>query len=157
MRDPANWSDAEALAELTHTAPVSEESVMLLLAHAEHVVVAAGYAVPFLERIQQEYPDDFWSNSTLGIRLTETSDEAPIRYFQAAVAVRPDDCFARTNLGSALGASGRTEEHLGGVDQDVATVAHLDAEPVHPAGRRTELVLAGGVVLRAVTGALEPL
>lgn len=85
---------------------------MLLLALAEHVVVAGGDAVPFLERIQQEYPDDFWSNSTLGIRLTETSDEAPIRYFQAAVAVRPDDCFARTNLGSALGASGRTEEAM---------------------------------------------
>ena len=41
------------------------------------VVVAGGNAVPFLERIQEEHPGDFWSNSTLGTRLAETDDEAP--------------------------------------------------------------------------------
>src|SRR5918994_7392285 len=56
-----------------------------------------------------------------------------------------------------VGAARRTDDDLRGVDEDVACRGHLDAEPIEPARRRTEPVLARGVVLRAVAGALEPL
>src|SRR5918996_2522193 len=56
-----------------------------------------------------------------------------------------------------VGAAGRTDDDLRGVDQDVSCRGHLDAEPIEPARCGTELVLARGVVLRAVAGALEPL
>jgi tetratricopeptide (TPR) repeat protein len=96
-------------------APVSEESVMLLLALAEHVVVAGGDAVPFLERVQREHPGDFWANFTLGLRLGERDElppEAALRYLQAAVAVRPEDPMARLLLGAGLADLGRLEEAM---------------------------------------------
>lgn len=110
VRDPATWKDKQALAALTSTAPVSSESVMLLLALAQHVILAGDDAVPFLTRIQQEYPADFWSNFELGLRFIATTPADAVRYFQAAVGVRPDSAVARGNLGSALGASGQIAE-----------------------------------------------
>jgi serine/threonine-protein kinase len=112
VRDPAIWNNRQTLTELASAAPVSDESVMLLLALAEHLIVAGGDAVPFLERIQQEHPDDYWSNFSLGLKLAESSPEASIRYFQAAVAVRPDDVISRGNLGTALQASGQIDEAM---------------------------------------------
>src|SRR6266545_2937422 len=56
-----------------------------------------------------------------------------------------------------IGPPGWAQDDLGGVHRHVAGRAHVDLEPVHAAGGGTELVLAGGVVLRAVAGTLEPL
>src|SRR5919109_1433243 len=55
-----------------------------------------------------------------------------------------------------VGAARRTDDDLRGVNEDVTCRGHLDAEPIEPARRGTELVLAGGVVLRAGAGGLEP-
>lgn len=112
VRDAANWKVPETLAELVSTTPASGETVMLLLALAEHVVVTGGDAVPFLERIQRQFPDDFWANFSLGMRLAEHDDASAIRYFQGAVALRPDDAMACGTLGAAMANSGRVEEAL---------------------------------------------
>ena len=88
---------------------------MLLLAIAEHVVVAGGDAVPFLEQIQRQYPGDFWANFTLGLRLGERAElpaEAALRYLQAAVAVRPEDAMARGLLAVGLADVGRIAEAM---------------------------------------------
>jgi tetratricopeptide (TPR) repeat protein len=68
--------------------------------------------VPFLEQIQREHPADFWSHFTLGVVLTRTAPDRAISCFHAAVALRPDSAVACTNLGAALGATGRIDEAL---------------------------------------------
>src|SRR5437588_4899144 len=55
-----------------------------------------------------------------------------------------------------VGAPGRPEDDGRGVDLDCVAF-HLDREPIHALRRRTQLVLPGAVVLRAVARALEPL
>ena len=55
-----------------------------------------------------------------------------------------------------VGATRRSEDHDRRVHHHVA-VLHLHHEAVHAARRRTQLVLAGEVVLGAVTRTLEPL
>ncbi len=113
VRDPANWNDSQALDELMSTAPVAEESVMLLLTLAEHVSFAKGDAVPFLTKIQQAHPAHFWSNFSLGLRLAGgTTSGAAVRFFQAAVAMRPDSPVVRAYLGNALGTSGQLDEAI---------------------------------------------
>jgi len=112
VRDPARWNDAAALTALTEKAPVGEESVPLLHALADRVILAGGDAVPFLTRVQQEHPDDFWSNLALGLVLSQRTPEDAIRYYQSAVAIRPDVAIALGNLGGALGSTGRIDEAI---------------------------------------------
>jgi tetratricopeptide (TPR) repeat protein len=112
VRDPANWKDKKALTELTKTAPIAKESVMLLRALADHLMVAGLDPVPFFEKIQQEHPGEFWSNFALGICVQQKSPAKAVRYFQAAVAVRPDDSVSRGNLGAVLGVSGQLDEAI---------------------------------------------
>ena len=64
---------------------------------------------------------------------------------------------ALRRLVDRVGAAGRSEDTSDGVDHDVAAADDLTWKRSMPAGRRAELVLAGGVVLRAVARALEPL
>jgi serine/threonine-protein kinase len=112
VRDPSTWNDKRALAELVDSAPASAESIQLLLALAEHVISVGADAKPFLTRIQQEYPADFWACTTLGRVLLPEHSASAVGYFQAALAMRPDSATARTNLGAALGAAGRIDESI---------------------------------------------
>lgn len=127
VRDPANWKDKQALVELASAAPVSKESVMLLLLLAEHVTVAGADEVPFLEKIQQQYPGDYWSNFTLGLRLSEHAPEPASRYFQAALAVQPDSYNARHGLGFSLFMSGLLEEASAELRHAIAIDARASA------------------------------
>jgi serine/threonine-protein kinase len=112
VRDASNWNDKEALADLMESAPASAESIQLLLALAEHVILAGGDAKPLLTRIQQEHPADFWACTTLGRVLLIEHSPATVGYFQAALATRPDSAVARTNLAAALGSAGRFDESI---------------------------------------------
>src|SRR5262249_50719306 len=65
--------------------------------------------------IQQRYPDDFWINHTLAwcyYTMTPPWLDQAIRYYTAAVALRPRSAGARTNLGIALSASGSRDEAI---------------------------------------------
>jgi tetratricopeptide (TPR) repeat protein len=60
-------------------------------------------AVRMLREGQYAYPADFWLNFELGNRLHERKDYAgALRYFTAALALRPDCSAAHYNLGNAL-------------------------------------------------------
>lgn len=120
VRDPAAWGNKQVLANLMIEAPVSSESVLLLLTLAEHVVQAKGDAVPFLERIQQEHPDNYWANSALGSRLVQRTPDASLRYFQAAAAVRPESTIARGNLGAVLTMCGQRDEGMAQLKKSIA-------------------------------------
>jgi tetratricopeptide (TPR) repeat protein len=72
-------------------------------------------AVGFLRRAQQEHPDDFWVNETLGMALDEVTppawDEA-VRFKSAAVALRPDSSVAHNNLGWSLRGQRKLDEAI---------------------------------------------
>jgi tetratricopeptide (TPR) repeat protein len=133
VRDPDAWVDEATLAELASSAPVSVESLTLLLTLVEHLIRAGADAVPYLERIQQEHPDDYWVNATLGSQLARHTPSAAVRYFQAAAAVRPGSAVARRNLGIVLVTSGRIEE---------GTAHFRKAIAIDPADARSHVALS---------------
>ncbi len=68
-------------------------------------------AIALLRRVQRVHADDFWINHDLARSLMSTGqlDEA-IRFYSAALAIRPTSELAQRALGEALRAAGRTEE-----------------------------------------------
>ncbi len=110
LRDPTAWKDQAALIESTATALAAKPSVPLLVALGERLRDAGGDAVPFLKAVQQEYPGDFWANFALATALVGKKSREPIRYFQAALAVRPGSAVVNNCLGCALMNSGQRDE-----------------------------------------------
>jgi serine/threonine-protein kinase len=111
--DPAAWDDPAALVELAWTAPLEGESVRLLTALGERMLESGRYTFDLLEKLQQKHPGDFWANLTLadGLRWRNKHGER-IRYYQAALALRPGATVVWNNLGHALALSGRTDEAI---------------------------------------------
>src|SRR5205085_5681618 len=72
-------------------------------------------ALELLMTVQQRHSDDFWINEELGVTYRTTNpprlDQA-IRYFTAAVALRPRSAGARVNLGGTLGRAGAYDEAI---------------------------------------------
>jgi serine/threonine-protein kinase len=105
VRDPAAWADAAALAELARTAPIAEQSPPLLLALGERLHLAGGDGIRLLRRVQEQYPDDFWTNLTLARafygawRQGKGDWTAAAAYYQKALDIRPKAVAVHNNLG----------------------------------------------------------
>ena len=84
--NPMAWDDAKALAELAQSAPVTGQSLSLLLALGERLRDAGGDAVPFLKRVQKEHPADFWANLILGNTMLRLTPLEAGGYYRAALA-----------------------------------------------------------------------
>jgi serine/threonine-protein kinase len=112
LRDPAVWKDHAALYELAETALAEKPSAQLLVAVGERLLYAGVDPVPFLQRVQGEYPADFWANLALGIVLLEKNPGESIRYLQAALAIRPRTALVHDDLGLALLGVGRTDDAI---------------------------------------------
>jgi tetratricopeptide (TPR) repeat protein len=70
-------------------------------------------AVEVLRQAQQRHPGDYWINERLGYFLLQLEPAQPgeaARFFQAALALRPDDAAMHHNLGFALEKQGRPAE-----------------------------------------------
>jgi serine/threonine-protein kinase len=101
--DPAAWEDREALAELARTAPVAREPGALLLGLCERLRGVGGDAVPLLQRVQKEYPADFWANLILGNAMLRSVPQEAAGYYRAALAGRPRAAVGYCAVGDALG------------------------------------------------------
>jgi serine/threonine-protein kinase len=109
----AVWTNKSGLAELIASAPVTENSVPLLLALGERYSRQGGNPTDLFAKCQRVRPNDFWTNSWLGTAWRGQKNPAEaIRYFQAAVAVRPDSSIAYNNLGLALTDLRRVEDAI---------------------------------------------
>jgi tetratricopeptide (TPR) repeat protein len=119
-RDPAAWGDAVALAELARTAPVVDQPPPLLLALGEQLQLAGGDGIGLLRRVQEQYPDDFWVNFTLGrvlygaVRQGKDNWIAVIPYYQKALDIRPKAVAVHNNLGLVLVDVGWLEDNANG-------------------------------------------
>jgi eukaryotic-like serine/threonine-protein kinase len=101
-RVPAAWEDSGALAELARAVPVERLSVSLLLAIGERLRAFRGDAAPFLKRVQEEHPDDFWANLILGDALLQWAPQEAAGYYRAVLASRPKAAVGYCAVGDAL-------------------------------------------------------
>jgi tetratricopeptide (TPR) repeat protein len=70
-------------------------------------------AVRLLRDAQRVYPGDFWLNFELAVALRKINDhEEAVRFYTAALAIRPDSTAALNNLGNALKAQKRLDEAI---------------------------------------------
>jgi serine/threonine-protein kinase len=100
--DPTSWADSAALSDLARTMPPRACSLSLQLALAERLKDAGGDATPFLRRVQNEHPDDFWVNLILGNMLLFRATGEAREYYRVALASRPQAAVAYCGLGDAL-------------------------------------------------------
>jgi Flp pilus assembly protein TadD len=111
LREALEHQDGEALAALAEPAASSQlpPSSLTLLAGALHKGGAAKQAITLLQRAQRQYPDDFWVNYGLAYYFLNSKPPRPekaVRYYTAAVALRPNSSGAHLNLGVALKETG---------------------------------------------------
>jgi serine/threonine-protein kinase len=142
VRDPALTRDA--LAKLAKSARIQDQSVQLLVALGQRMQAADADPIELLGRIQQQHPGDFWACYTLADALWGKKPAECIRYYQAALAIRPDAAVAHHNVGRALANVGRIDEAI----EHFQEAVHLEKKYGHAVsnlgaalnrkGRRTE-------------------
>src|SRR5262249_54943039 len=84
-------------------------SVSVLLAIGERLRAFRGDAAPFLKRVQEEYPGDFWANLILGDALLQWAPQEAAGYYRAVLASRPRAAVGYCAVGDAL----RLQKELG--------------------------------------------
>ncbi len=110
-RDPVVRTDKTAMDDVIKQAPITDPLVPLFLSLHMDLDGSSKERRPFLKRVQQAHPGDFWVNLALAEVLSrEKSDEEAIRYYQAAVSIRPELALGHESLGKVLLRVGRVEE-----------------------------------------------
>jgi tetratricopeptide (TPR) repeat protein/tRNA A-37 threonylcarbamoyl transferase component Bud32 len=115
VRDPAISNNADALTQLAESSAAVNQPVRLLAALGERLedAGAGAEAILFLSHVQERYPADFWANFALGDALRKTGNcGESLRYYQAAIAIRPHSTVAIGNLGMALASNNRLAEAI---------------------------------------------
>jgi serine/threonine-protein kinase len=110
IRDPATWRNPEALLQLAAGAQTADPSVQLLCTLGDRMASVGLDSRAFLTQVQWEHPDSFYANLSLADALRDGKPAESIRYYQAALALRPDAATVHNNLAVALLALDRTED-----------------------------------------------
>jgi serine/threonine-protein kinase len=84
--------------------------VNLLVELADLLYEVGGDARPFLVKVQQRYPDDLWANWLLA--HIESDPFNAMRYYQAALAIRPNTPYLYSSMGAVLRLSNHVDETL---------------------------------------------
>jgi tetratricopeptide (TPR) repeat protein len=117
LRDALERTDPRAVEELAASAQGDElpPATVVLLARVTRGYAREEQAVTALQQAQQRHPDDFWVNFELGACLANSRPprlEEAIRFYTAAVALRPQSPGAWLDLGYALGNRGKVDEAI---------------------------------------------
>jgi tetratricopeptide (TPR) repeat protein len=146
-RDPALWANPEALAEVVRTAPIDEQHLQLLLTLERKLPYKSPERLPLLKRIHQAHPGQFWANLKLADGLLNNGKPGEaIRYYQAAVAIRPQVGFGHVRLGNALCMVGRAEDGADSVRRaaeispESPAIRFLFAQALSSLGRHEEAI-----------------
>jgi serine/threonine-protein kinase len=117
LRDALERQGPRAREELVASARAEDlpPATVVLLARSTEGTTVAERVVAVLRQAQERHPDDFWVNHELGwclYKLRPPRLEEAIRYYTAAVALRPQSPGARLNLGRALQNNGKEDEAI---------------------------------------------
>lgn len=102
LRDPDAWANRSALKKLVAIVPVQGQSISTLLALAERFRLLGGDSRQLLQRVQNEHPDDFWANLSLGSALLTQDPAKAEDYFRTALGARPSEAVGYVAVGDAL-------------------------------------------------------
>jgi tetratricopeptide (TPR) repeat protein len=117
LRDAVLRGDRQALLDRARADEVAALPPVSRVLLAGHLAKMGGIdeATALLRRAQEQFPGDFWINHSLASYLSRMRPPRwgeAIRFYTAAVALRPDSPGARLNLGVALWRKGRLAEAL---------------------------------------------
>jgi tetratricopeptide (TPR) repeat protein len=119
--------DGQALDMLVRDVQPSQHPAVFLLTLARRLPrESEPTKFSLLRQIQTAYPNDFWANEDCGLALQYANPpewDAAIRFYTAAVALRPENPGAHLNLGWALRETG---------DLDGAVAAYHKALEIAP-------------------------
>jgi eukaryotic-like serine/threonine-protein kinase len=108
-----NWKDEASITSMIETAPADYPALLILIKIEQAVTLQGRDPVPFMKRYQQAHTDDLWVNFRLGDALmNQNKPQEAIRYFQAALAIRPRTAILYNNLGAALQSLNRQDEAI---------------------------------------------
>jgi tetratricopeptide (TPR) repeat protein len=88
-------------------------TTLVLVGRALQDSGASELAIPLLREGQRRFPGDFWLNYTLGFLLADAKPPQPgevLRFYTAAVALRPQSAGVYLNLGYVLSKQDRLDE-----------------------------------------------
>lgn len=109
--DRATWANPTTAAAVTADPALVRQPVQLLLVVRDRLEREGQDPVPFLVRVQQANPGDFWANLALAMAMRDSQDYAGgTRYAEAAVVLRPQASVAHHLLGVCLFNSDRFDE-----------------------------------------------
>jgi eukaryotic-like serine/threonine-protein kinase len=113
IRDARLWENRAALDEFARWAPLGNQSVPLLHFLGLELHRRGGDAIAYYKRVQQAHATNCLANAALGYLLANKGDYVEcVRYFQAAIALRPTLHRLRHNFGSVLFRLGKTDEAM---------------------------------------------
>ena len=123
--DPSGWralagdltnlndlNDDTTLNKLVETVPRSFPSIPILIAIKLKMDAQRKDPLPLLKRLQERFPDDFTINYQLGMALANRNPTEALRYFQAALSLRPNAVSVNLNIGNVLQSLNRLDEAL---------------------------------------------
>jgi tetratricopeptide (TPR) repeat protein len=130
--------DFKALEQLARTAEVQRHPPNFLIVLARNLPSAMGTTrLELLRRTQRAHPGHLWANVELARELVRIDRHAEksikiryaeaIRYFTAALALRPDNPGMYVNRGLALRTLGETDEAIADLRQACALAPHYAA------------------------------
>jgi serine/threonine-protein kinase len=105
---------ANAFEELAASSPLDQlpPSTLALLGQGLTDGSSTEQALTFLVKAQRLHPSDFWINFYLARCYSRDQQDQAIRYYTAALAIRPRTSAVHNNLGFALSRSGRVDEAI---------------------------------------------
>lgn len=112
FRNPATWHERDLLARLVERAAAAKPSIQQLRVLGDRLAEAALDATSFRSQVQRAHVDSFLANLALGDALRANDPTEAIRYYQAALAIRPQSATAHNNLAVALVSVGRSTEAI---------------------------------------------
>ena len=139
---------------MIEAAPIADESVTLLLALDMQMDASSKARFPYLQRIQQAHPGDFWVNLALANVVGREDDLEAMRYYQAVVSIRPQMALGHDCLGKALLRVGRIEEAVvslrraADLDPNSIRCVRLLVQHLSKLGRNDEAIDRLGTAIR---------
>jgi serine/threonine-protein kinase len=113
IRTARLWDNKAALKEFAQSAPLSNQSVPFLKFLGVKLNLQGGDSIAYFRRVQQAHLNSYTANNVLALTLLMGGNPAEsLRYFQAAIALRPTQASCRCNFGKALGDLGKLDEAL---------------------------------------------
>jgi serine/threonine protein kinase/Flp pilus assembly protein TadD len=127
--------DGKALEARAREADVDKQPPSFLLHVARSLPASLRAArLELLQRIQRAYPGDLWTNHALALELQDNGQAAEaIRYYTAALALRPDNPGIYLNRGAALTGARESDAAIADYRQALA-LAPQDAHAHHNLG-----------------------